>query len=85
MIDIAERLGADFDHVRVDLYDCDDVIYVGELTLYSHSGLYVAKPDEADLILGKSWPLKSPARRALRAVLGGRREIRPSTQGSDMG
>ena len=39
ILDVAERLGSQFDHVRVDLYDADEQIYAGEMTLYSWSGL----------------------------------------------
>ena len=45
MIRIAERLGTGFDHVRVDMYECDDKIYVGEMTVYSYSGLHPIQPE----------------------------------------
>jgi teichuronopeptide biosynthesis TupA-like protein len=77
MIDIAERLGEGLDHVRVDFYDCGERIYVGEMTMYSWSGLSRFNPDEADEQLGAYWQLKRPFRRALKAVLFGRREIVP--------
>ena len=35
---IAETLAADFDHVRVDLYQVDDRIYFGELTFFDGGG-----------------------------------------------
>ena len=38
MIVLAERLGRGLDHVRVDMYDCGDRIWIGELTVYSWSG-----------------------------------------------
>jgi len=38
MIGLAERLGQGFDHLRVDFYDSHDVIWIGELTVYSFSG-----------------------------------------------
>lgn len=75
MIAIAERLGAGFDHVRVDLYDADDRIYAGELTLYSWSGLTPLDPDDADRQLGEYWPLQRPVARAAAAVLLRRRTI----------
>jgi hypothetical protein len=77
MIGIAERLGEGLEHVRVDFYDCGDRFCVGELTLYSWSGLAPFNPDEADVLLGAHWRIESPFRRALRAVLFGRREIVP--------
>jgi hypothetical protein len=52
MIKIAGRLAADLDHARVDMYECDDRIYVGEMTLYSYSGLPPFDPDAADYVLG---------------------------------
>jgi hypothetical protein len=55
MIRVAERLGAGLDHVRVDFYDCGENFRIGELTLYSWSGLSAFKPDEADFILGGYW------------------------------
>ena len=39
MVALAECLANDFDHLRVDMYDADDSIWVGELTLYSWDGL----------------------------------------------
>ena len=39
MVALAERLGKGFDYLRVDFYECDESIWVGELTLYSWSGL----------------------------------------------
>ena len=35
IIEVAECLGAGFDHVRVDLYECDEKIYAGEMTRLS--------------------------------------------------
>jgi len=77
MIGIAERLGEGLDHVRVDFYDCGERIYIGEMTLYSWSGLSRFNSDEADLQLGAYWQLKRPLRRALNAVLFERRQIVP--------
>lgn len=39
MIKIARRLSADFEFVRVDLYDCPDRILFGELTISPSKGL----------------------------------------------
>jgi len=75
IIALAERLGKGFDHVRVDIYDADDSIWVGELTLYSWSGLTPFTPDEADKLVGSYWPLQRPARRALKAMIGQWRQI----------
>ena len=43
-IEIAERLGAGLDHVRVDMYECDEKIYVGEMTLYPTRALSRSSP-----------------------------------------
>jgi TupA-like ATPgrasp len=83
MIRIAECLGAELDHIRVDFYDCGDRIYVGEITLYPWSGSSRFNPDEADFALGAYWRLSNPLRRALTALLCGRREIVPIAPGAD--
>jgi TupA-like ATPgrasp len=77
IIEIAECLGAGFDHVRVDLYECDDRIYAGEITLYSHSGLIPMTPDSADLVLGAYWKVRYKWLRALWAILAKKRDLRP--------
>ena len=69
LIALAERLGAGFDHVRVDLYDAADGIRVGELTLYNLGGLVPFVPDEADVVLGSWWRLRHPIVRALVSML----------------
>jgi TupA-like ATPgrasp len=44
MVSVAKRLSADFDFVRVDLYNVDSRVYFGELTCTPHQG-YGAIPD----------------------------------------
>ncbi len=56
MLSIATRLAADFDYVRVDLYNVDGRIYFGELT-FSQTGGRSGFTREADLKLGSWWPL----------------------------
>jgi hypothetical protein len=75
LVSVAETLGRAFDHVRADLYDADDRIYAGELTLYSWSGLMHFTSDEPDRLLGDYWPLERPMARAAAAVLLRKREI----------
>lgn len=65
MIALAERLGEGLDHVRVDVYDCGDRFWVGELTLYSWSGYSRFNPDEADLELGAHWRTRMPGWRSV--------------------
>ena len=76
VIKIAEQLGEGLDHVRVDTYECDERIYVGEMTLYSYSGLHPIEPDSADFTLGAYWKLRPNRLQALWAILARRREIR---------
>lgn len=59
MIEIAEKLAFDFDHVRVDLYNQNGKIYFGEMTFTNGSGLEPILPDEWDFRLGKLWNLKT--------------------------
>ena len=68
MIRMAERLGRGLDHIRIDIYDCGDKFWIGELTPYAWSGLARFTPDEADFALGKYWRLPFPAWRAAFAI-----------------
>jgi hypothetical protein len=79
IIEVAERLGAGFDHVRVDLYDTDDRIWAGEMTCYPYSGMMPFRPDEADHVMGSYWQIDRPLSRALAMMLRQRFEIRPPT------
>jgi len=81
MIELAERLGQGLDHVRVDIYDCGDRIWIGELTLYSWSGYSRFHPDEADFELGSYWRTRTPGWRAIIAELF-RAPIFPLRQGT---
>ena len=69
IITIAERLGQDFDHLRVDVFEAGDRFWLGELTVYSWSGLCSFTPDEADTLIGSYWPVPKPLRRALEAII----------------
>ncbi len=55
MIEIAERLGAHTDLVRVDLFDVDGRIVFGELTNYPGAGRSRFDPPEFDRELGRLW------------------------------
>ncbi len=55
MIDLAERLSADTDFVRVDLYLLPDRIVVGELTNYPAGGDSPFHPRSFDEVFGRSW------------------------------
>jgi len=79
LVEIAERLGTGFDHVRVDLYDADERIYVGEVTLYTLSGFMHFTTDEPDRVIGSYWTIDRPALRATGTCLLRRHDIpRPS-------
>src|SRR5271165_556863 len=77
IIELAERLGAGLSHCRVDIYDCGETLTVGELTLYSQSGLTVYPDPTYDFALGAPWTIRSPVLRAIWAVAVRRWEIRP--------
>lgn len=53
IIRLAEILAEPFPYIRVDFYDIDGKLYVGELTFYSGGGFSNLKPREWDHILGK--------------------------------
>ncbi len=77
IISISEQIGAGMSHCRVDIYDCGDTLTVGEVTLYSQSGLVVYSDPAFDFILGAHWPIRWPMLRAFWAVAVRRWEIRP--------
>lgn len=80
MLAAAERLAAGRDHLRVDIYDCGKTFRVGELTVYSWSGLPHFQPDSVDEIIGDYWRIPFPMTRAIMAVLFRKHEIRPRPQ-----
>ncbi len=55
MIDLAERLAADTDFVRVDLYDLGDRIVFGELTSYPAGGESPFDPERYNAEFGSWW------------------------------
>lgn len=55
MIADAETLGADFDFVRVDLYEVDAKPMFGEMTFYPGSGLGAFDPPSLDAEMGAKW------------------------------
>ncbi|WP_306143147.1 ATP-grasp fold amidoligase family protein [Roseibium sp. MMSF_3412] len=59
MISIAEQVASDTDFVRVDLYACDDRVFVGELTLYPGGGFPGCVPEAWDRKLGDMWDLRA--------------------------
>ncbi|MBN9107240.1 MAG: hypothetical protein J0I34_00530 [Pseudonocardia sp.] len=55
MIAVAERLGAETDFVRVDLYDLDGRVVVGELTSFPAGGDSPFDPESFDEEFGRPW------------------------------
>lgn len=55
MITLATTLSADFDFVRVDLYNLSGRIVFGELTLTPHAGRLVLDPPSYDEQFGQLW------------------------------
>lgn len=53
MIAIAEKLSKEFPHVRVDFYDINNKLYVGEMTFYSMGGYCKFTPKEWDYKFGE--------------------------------
>ncbi len=57
MLHAAGRLAAPFDFMRVDLYNVNGVVYLGEFTPYPNGGWHPKLPVELDRELGALWPL----------------------------
>lgn len=55
MLEIAKKLSEDFDYVRVDLYNVDGKIYVGELTFCESSGFGKFTDESWDCKFGSYW------------------------------
>lgn len=55
LIDLAEKIGAQFDFVRVDLYSPPQGIFFGEATFYPNGGLQAFTPKEWDSEFGEPW------------------------------
>ena len=56
-----EKLAADLDYARIDLYNLDGKIYFGEITIYPDSGLAAFEPPEWDRRWGELWTLPHPS------------------------
>jgi hypothetical protein len=57
MINLAEKIGAEFDFVRVDLYSPPQGILFGETTFYPAAGLGPFVPKEWDNRFGEPWEI----------------------------
>jgi teichuronopeptide biosynthesis TupA-like protein len=60
MLDVAERLAADFAFARIDLYNVDGRIYFGEITHNPGGGLVRLRPRAFDRALGELWRTGTP-------------------------
>jgi TupA-like ATPgrasp len=61
MLAAASTLGADFDFVRVDLYDIRGQVRFSEMTFTPGAGLLQLKPAIWDVILGQKWKVRGEA------------------------
>lgn len=59
ILELAEKLAEPFPYIRVDFYDIDGKLYVGELTFYSGGGFSKIQPLEYDKILGEELDISS--------------------------
>jgi hypothetical protein len=55
MLSVASKLAEGIDFVRVDLYNVNGRIFVGELTFTPVAGGFKFKPESWDVILGQKW------------------------------
>lgn len=52
MIEVSEKISAEFPYLRVDFYDIGDKLYIGELTLCHGAGFDLIEPFEYDRLFG---------------------------------
>ena len=50
---LCKQLSKDFPFLRVDFYDVNDRLYIGELTLYPGAGFIKMEPMEFDYEMGE--------------------------------
>lgn len=55
MLEVARKLSKGVPFMRVDLYACENWVYVGEMTLYPSGGFEKYEPDDYDFYLGSEW------------------------------
>ncbi len=68
LVDLAGKLGAAFDAIRVDLYLEDGLAWFGELTAYDGSGLLRFPTPEIDALIGEDWDLPDLVDRSRRQL-----------------
>ena len=57
MLSIAERLTAEFDYIRIDLYSIENKVYFSECTPYPAGGLDKINPSSYEKLWGELWKL----------------------------
>lgn len=61
MLEAAEKLAGDRDHLRVDFYEVEGSVRFGEFCLFPGSGLDPFKPVTLDAVFGRCWTDSSAA------------------------
>ena len=82
IIAMAEKIGAEMDFARIDIYDCDGQLFLGEVTLYENSGQRRYHPCSVDALIGSYWTIQRPASRAIWTMMSRRRPVAPWRTGS---
>lgn len=59
MCDYAKTLSSDFKFVRVDFYEVNNIVYLGELTFIPGAGLFKYKDRETDILVGNMLKLSN--------------------------
>lgn len=59
MFELARKLSVGFDMIRIDMYNIDGRIYIGELTNYPQAGAVKISPKQGDIDLGRFWTRES--------------------------
>lgn len=59
MFELANMLGKDFPHTRVDFYNEKGKIIFGELTFFASSGYMIFNPDKFDFEIGEKFKIKN--------------------------
>lgn len=57
-LELAKQIGAQFDHLRVDILLDGDDMYLGELTVYSIAGRVYERGDQVRDHLNRSWDIR---------------------------
>lgn len=66
---IGSEVAQNFPYVRVDFYDVDGKLYMGEITLYHGSGFDSFIPDKYDLVYGEKLDIKGQTKCKKESVL----------------